>query len=127
MEKVIPILRMIVLLPLIIGHKMKTSIEGLFSHYIAMEEVLTQRCNVYHKLCNEICEAIIDTSLHWTGKDEERLPQLKKLRTIAKYTKEELEKIDDTSINGVPLGEIYAQIERQLIYERAVKDIGYVL
>lgn len=34
---------------------------------------------------------------------------------------------DDTSINGVPLGEIYAQIERQLIYERAVKDIGYVL
>jgi hypothetical protein len=33
----------------------------------------------------KLCQFIIDQSLYWTGQDEEKLPGLKTIRTLAGY------------------------------------------
>lgn len=33
----------------------------------------------------ELCELIIESSMYWTGEDEKKIPQLKRLRTLAGY------------------------------------------
>ncbi len=33
----------------------------------------------------ELCNLIIESSMYWTGEDEKKIPQLKRLRTLAGY------------------------------------------
>lgn len=43
----------------------------------------------------EICELIIESSMYWTGEDEKKIPQLKRLRTLAGYYLRNEEKKND--------------------------------
>ncbi len=49
------------------------------------------RLNEREEALREVCSLIIDASLYWAGNDECKIPELKKIRTIAGYY---LEKFD---------------------------------
>ena len=47
----------------------------------------------------ELCQLIISASLHWTGEDEEKNPQLKKIRTLAGFYLRNLSEVEKMMIN----------------------------
>jgi hypothetical protein len=49
-------------------------------------EIIEQQCEIANNLERELielCNGIVEASTYWTGSDEEKNPELKRIRTIA--------------------------------------------
>ena len=47
--------------------------------------LITDTVGEGHTDLKDFCEKIIDLSINWTGEDEEKIPALKTIRTLAGY------------------------------------------